>query len=220
MSNARAAKLGSRYLPINAKAASRVAAMPETMCQLAAVSGSNFAEVGFALGEPESDGGARTLGQKWDQAQAALDLEKTWSKREILEELLGHIGEEVIILPPFRCDYGYLLSIGKRSFINYNAIILDSVPVTIGERTWIGPGLQLYTACHPLDAATRTAPRPLESAAPIAIGDDVWLGGGVIILPGVTIGAETVIGAGSVVTHDIPPRVVAVGNPCRVIRQL
>ena len=92
--------------------------------------------------------------------------------------------------------------------------------MTIGERTWIGPGLQLYTACHPLDAATRTAPRPLESAEPITIGDDVWLGGGVIILPGVTIGDEAVIGAGSVVTHDIPSRVVAVGNPCRVIRQL
>ncbi len=159
---------------------------------------------------------ASLLCERFNATSATQDAER----REILEELLGHIGEDVTILPPFRCDYGYLLSIGKRSFINYNAIILDSVPVTIGERTWIGPGLQLYTACHPLDAATRTAPRPLESAAPIAIGDDVWLGGGVIILPGVTIGAETVIGAGSVVTHDIPPRVVAVGNPCRVIRQL
>ena len=141
-------------------------------------------------------------------------------RRRILEELLGHLGEGVTILPPFRCDYGYLLSVGKRSFINYNAIILDSVPVSIGERTWIGPCLQLYTATHPLDAATRTADRPLESAEPITIGNDVWLGGGVIILPGVKVGDEAVIGAGSVVTHDIPRRVVAVGNPCRVIKQL
>ena len=159
---------------------------------------------------------ASLLCERFNATSATQDTER----REILEELLGHIGDDVIILPPFRCDYGYLLSIGNRSFINYNAIILDSVPVTIGERTWIGPGLQLYTACHPLDAATRTAPRPLESAEPITIGDDVWLGGGVIILPGVTIGDEAVIGAGSVVTHDIPSRVVAVGNPCRVIRQL
>ena len=159
---------------------------------------------------------ASLLCERFNATSSTQDAER----RDILEELLGQVGDDVTILPPFRCDYGYLLSIGKRSFINYNAIILDSVPVKIGERTWIGPGLQLYTACHPLDAATRTAPRPLESAEPITIGDDVWLGGGVIILPGVTIGEAAVIGAGSVVTHDIPPRVVAVGNPCRVIRQL
>jgi maltose O-acetyltransferase len=159
---------------------------------------------------------ASLLCERFNATSATQDDDR----KTILKELLGQMGDDVTILPPFRCDYGYLLSIGSRAFINYNAIILDSTPVTIGERTWIGPGLQLYTACHPLDAATRTAERPLESASPITIGDDVWLGGGVIVLPGVTIGAESVIGAGSVVTRDIPPRVVAVGNPCRVIRKL
>jgi maltose O-acetyltransferase len=159
---------------------------------------------------------ASLLCEKFNATSAANEADRG----PILEELLGHIGEDVTIWPPFRCDYGSLISIGDRAFINYNAIILDSTPVTIGERTWIGPCLQLYTATHPLDAATRTAARPLESAKPITIGNDVWIGGGVIILPGVTIGDEAVIGAGSVVTRDIPPRVVAVGNPCRVVKKL
>jgi maltose O-acetyltransferase len=159
---------------------------------------------------------ASLLCERFNRADAADDS----TRHEVLQELIGQVGSDVTILPPFRCDYGYLISIGDRAFINYNAIILDSVPVKIGDRTWIGPGLQLYTATHPLDAATRTAERPLESAQPITIGNDVWLGGGVIICPGVTIGDEAVIGAGSVVTHDIPPKVVAVGNPCRVIKHL
>jgi maltose O-acetyltransferase len=139
-------------------------------------------------------------------------------RRRLLEELLGHVGEDVEVKPPFQCDYGYLISVGARTFINYGTVILDVARVTIGEDVQIATNVQLLTATHPLDAPTRRA--GWESAEPIAIGDGVWLGGGAIVCPGVTIGEETVVGAGSVVTRDLPPRVLAVGNPCRPIREL
>jgi maltose O-acetyltransferase len=138
--------------------------------------------------------------------------------REILRELVGHLGEGAGIRPPFFVDYGRYISVGARTFVNFGAVMLDVAPITIGEDVQIGPNVQLLTPTHPLDAELRRA--KWEAAEPIVIGDNVWLGGGVIVLPGVTIGANTVVGAGAVVSKDLPPNVVAVGNPARVIRQL
>jgi maltose O-acetyltransferase len=139
-------------------------------------------------------------------------------RRSVLEELLGHVGEGVELRPPIYLDYGYPTTIGARTFANFGLVILDPAPVTIGSDTQIGPNVQLLTATHPLDAATRRA--GLEAAEPIVIGDGVWLGGGVIVCPGVTIGADTVVGAGAVVAGDLPAGVLAVGNPARPIRDL
>ena len=136
----------------------------------------------------------------------------------LLDELLGSFGEGTDIRSPFYCDYGFQLHIGARSFVNFGLVALDVATITIGDDVQIGPNVQLLTPTHPLDAAERRA--KLEGAKPIVIGDNVWLGGGVIVLPGVTIGADAVVGAGSVVTRDLPPGVLAVGNPARVIRQL
>lgn len=140
------------------------------------------------------------------------------SRTQILQELLGHLGEDSWIEPPFRCDYGTQISIGDHFFANYDCIFLDVAPITIGNQVMFGPRVCLYTAGHPLDAATRNT--GLEFGKPIAIGDDVWLGGNVVVLPGVTIGAGTVVAAGSVVRRDLPPHVLAVGNPCQVLRPI
>ena len=136
------------------------------------------------------------------------------SRTQILQELLGHLGEDSWIEPPFRCDYGTQISIGDHFFANYDCIFLDVAPITIGNQVMFGPRVCLYTAGHPLDAATRNT--GLEFGKPIAIGDDVWLGGNVVVLPGVTIGA----GTGSVVRRDLPPHVLAAGNPCQVLRPI
>jgi maltose O-acetyltransferase len=136
----------------------------------------------------------------------------------VLRELLGSFGEGAYVQPPLYCDYGYSIGIGARSFLNFGTVILDCAPVTIGADVQIGPGVQLLTATHPLDATLRRA--YWESALPIAIGDGAWLGGGVIVCPGVSIGADAVIGAGSVVTRDMPAGQLAVGNPCRPVRTL
>lgn len=136
----------------------------------------------------------------------------------ILRELLGALGEGAYVRPPLWCDYGYSISIGARSFLNFGTIILDCAPVSIGADVQIASGVQLLTATHPLGARARR--EGWESAQPISIGDGAWLGGGAIVLPGVSIGTEAVIGAGSVVTRDIPARHLAVGNPCRVVREL
>ena len=140
------------------------------------------------------------------------------SRTHILQELLGHLGEDSWIEPPFRCDYGTQISIGDHFFANYDCIFLDVAPITIGNQVMFGPRVCLYTAGHPLDAATRNT--GLEFGKPIAIGDDVWLGGNVVVLPGVTIGAGTVVAAGSVVRRDLPPHVLAAGNPCQVLRSI
>ena len=140
------------------------------------------------------------------------------SRTQILQELLGHLGEDSWIEPPFRCDYGTQISIGDHFFANYDCIFLDVAPITIGNRVMFGPRVCLYTAGHPLDAATRNT--GLEFGKPIAIGDDVWLGGNVVVLPGVTIGAGTVVAAGSVVRRELPPHVLAAGNPCQVLRSI
>ncbi|WP_024795557.1 sugar O-acetyltransferase [Tomitella biformata] len=137
----------------------------------------------------------------------------------VLEDLLGFVGEGVRIMPRFQCDYGYQIRIGRGSFINYDAIFLDCAPITLGSSVFIGPRAQLLTPLHPM-ADHEARRQGWETAKPIVIGDNVWLGGGVIVCPGVTIGSESVIGAGSVVTRDVPARVFAAGNPCRVIREL
>ena len=137
-------------------------------------------------------------------------------RAEALTALLGGLGEGAVVNPPFRCDYGAQITIGARSFLNYGCVLLDCALIVIGQEVQIGPGVQLYTATHPIDAATRRA--GWESALAIAIGDGVWLGGGAIVCPGVSIGENTVVGAGSVVTRSLPANVVAAGNPCRVLR--
>jgi maltose O-acetyltransferase len=139
-------------------------------------------------------------------------------RREALSRLLGSVGEGVGIRPPFHCDYGSYISIGARTFVNFNAVFLDAAPITVGADVQIGPNVQLLTPTHELDAERRRA--GWEKGLPITIGDNVWLGGGVIVCPGVTIGANTVVGAGSVVTKDLPSGVLAVGSPARVIRRL
>ncbi len=139
-------------------------------------------------------------------------------RKEILGELIPNGSTDLIIQPPFYCDYGYNLRIGMGVFFNFNCTALDVTTITIGNGTLIGPNVQLYTALHPMSATERAT--GLEFARPIRIGDDVWIGGGAIICPGVTIGDRAVIGAGSIVTKDIPSDVFAAGNPCRVVRKL
>jgi maltose O-acetyltransferase len=139
------------------------------------------------------------------------------NRRRILTELFGRGGESVGMQPPFFCDYGSNILLGERVFFNFNCVVLDVCRVTIGDFTLFGPAVQVYTATHPMNAELR---RKHEFAKPVAIGSDVWVGGGAIICPGVTIGSHTVIGAGSVVTRDIPDQVFAAGNPCRVIREI
>src|SRR5689334_7752737 len=139
------------------------------------------------------------------------------SRRRILTELFGRGGDSVWMQPPFFCDYGSHILLGERVFFNFNCVVLDVCVVKVGDFTLLGPSVQIYTATHPMNAALR---RKQEFGKPIEIGSDVWLGGGAIICPGVTIGSKAVIGAGSVVTRDIPDGVFAAGNPCRVIREI
>jgi maltose O-acetyltransferase len=136
----------------------------------------------------------------------------------VLRKLLGACGANPWIESPFNCDYGYQIELGDHVFINFNCTILDCMKVKIGSRVLIGPNVQIYSATHPTDYKLRA--QGLESAAPITIGSDVWIGGGVILCPGVSIGERSVIGAGSVVTRSIESDVVAVGNPCKVIKHL
>lgn len=138
-------------------------------------------------------------------------------RRRILRELLGPARDTVVIQPPFFCDYGTNIELGERVYFNAGCVVLDVCRVTIGAFTLFGPGVQILTPLHPLDAKLR---RTHEYGKPIVIGEDVWVGGGALILAGVTIGDRTVIGAGSVVSRSIPAGVLAVGNPCRVLREL
>ena len=136
----------------------------------------------------------------------------------LLRELLGEAGDDISIQPMFWCDYGCNIRMGSQIEINHNCVILDCAPVAFGDHVFIGPNCGFYTAGHPLDAAPRNA--GLEFARPITVGDNVWFGGNVAVLPGVTIGSGAVIGAGSVVSRDVPPNVVAAGSPCRVLRPI
>jgi maltose O-acetyltransferase len=136
----------------------------------------------------------------------------------LLRELFGRAGDGVWIEPPFYCDYGCYVFLGDGAYMNFGCVILDCNEVHVGSAVKFGPNVQVYAGYHPVDPAHRRT--GLEMARPIRIGDNAWIGGGAIICPGVEIGADTTIGAGSVVTKSIPPRVVAAGNPCRVIRRL
>ena len=139
------------------------------------------------------------------------------ARRGVLRELFGTGGDTVWMQPPFFCDYGANIQLGERVFFNFNCVVLDVCQVRIGDFTLFGPAVQVYTPMHPLNAELR---RREEFGKPIDIGSDVWVGGGALILPGVRIGSRAVIGAGSVVTRDIPDGVFAAGNPCRVIREI
>jgi maltose O-acetyltransferase len=138
---------------------------------------------------------------------------------QLLHELLASLGDGSSIMPRFQCDYGSQVFVGAHTFVNYDAILLDCAPITIGDHVSIGPRAQLLTPLHPVDDHDARR-QGLESASPIAVGDNVWLGAGVIVCPGVTIGDNSVIGAGSVVNKSVEPHVLAAGNPCRVIREL
>lgn len=138
-------------------------------------------------------------------------------RRAILQTLFAAGGDDVWLQPPFFCDYGSNITLGRKCFFNFNCIVLDVCRVTIGDHVLFGPAVQVYTATHPLDAELR---RSQEFGKPITIGSDVWIGGGAILCPGVTVGSRTVIGAGSVVTRDVPAGVFAAGNPCRIVREL
>lgn len=155
---------------------------------------------------------ARELTEAFNRATTGKERSK------LLRQLLGSPVERVWIEPPFQCDYGSHIHMGREVFMNFNCVILDSASVTLGDHVFVGPGVHIYTAVHPIDAVERRSGK--ESAKPVSIGNDVWIGGGAIILPGVSIGAGTVIGAGSVVTRSVPANVVAAGNPCRIVRAL
>ncbi len=139
-------------------------------------------------------------------------------KEILIKKLFGKTGKALLVEPPFMCDYGYNIEVGENFYANNNCTILDGAKVTFGDNVFLAPNVGVYAAGHPLDVTQRN--QGLEYAYPITVGNNVWIGGHVVILPGVTIGDNTVIGAGSVVTKDIPSGVLAVGNPCRVIRNL
>ncbi|MCE7044456.1 sugar O-acetyltransferase [Dyadobacter sp. CY312] len=161
----------------------------------------------------------------FEERQLAMDLlyqfntlhpRKAEERKQKLKELFGSVGENFWVEQRFHCDYGYNIHVGDNFYANVGCTILDCAPVTIGNNVLFAPGVSLYTAGHPADTQQRI--NGLEYAYPISIGNNVWLGGNVIVLPGVSIGDNTIIGAGSVITKDIPANVIAVGNPCRVIR--
>src|SRR5690349_2929949 len=160
----------------------------------------------------------------WGRARELLQALNTGpyadkaGRERIIGQLFGAVGANFWLEPPFYCEYGRNITFGSSVFLNFNCVILDSARVEIGDNAWIGPNVQIYTDAHPLNAAARRSVPGFARA--IRIGNDVWLGGSVILCPGVTIGSSTVVGAGSVVTRDLPDGVLAVGNPCRVIRQL
>ena len=193
------------------------------------------------MSTPERPAGERTMRERMlagelyladdpvlaeEQARAATLLERfnqtgvddAAERRGLLLGLLGQLGEGSEIKPPLRCDYGYRIRVGARTFVNYGLVALDVASIAIGDDVQIGPNVQLLTPTHPVEPDARRA--KWEAAEPIAIEGNVWLGGGVIVLPGVTIGENTVVGAGSIVTKDLPPNVVAAGNPARVVRSI
>jgi maltose O-acetyltransferase len=160
---------------------------------------------------------ARNRARDLCQALNRSREEDVEERRRILRDLFAAGGDSVWMQPPFYCDYGSNIELGERVFFNFNCVVLDVCTVRIGSFTLFGPAVQIYTPLHPLDAELR---RREEYGKPIDIGADVWVGGAAIILPGVRIGARAVIGAGSVVTRDVPEATFAAGNPCRVIRSI
>ena len=160
----------------------------------------------------------------WEKSRVVLEEFNTMSwkrekeRMELLKGIFGHLEDDAVIVPPFYCDKGTQIYIGKHFYANTGLLILDEADVRIGNHVFIAPRVCIYTASHPIDAGVRR--KDLEVAKGVTIGDDVWIGGNVVINPGVTIGSGVVIGSGSVVTKDIPPGVIAAGNPCRVIREI
>lgn len=160
----------------------------------------------------------------WEKNRETLETFNALPYRELgrgmqlLRELFGHLEEDAVIVPPFYCDKGPQIQIGKHFYANTGLLILDEAPVTIGDHVFIAPRVCIYTATHPIDAGVRNL--ELECAKAVTIGSNVWIGGNVVINPGVRIGSNVVIGSGSVVTRDIPDGVVAAGNPCKVIRKI
>lgn len=167
-------------------------------------------------GDPELQAD-QTAAKQWMARYNAAMAASPADRRDLLRQKMGEVGEGAIIRPPFHCDYGYNIRLGRGVFLNFNCIILDICEVEIGEQTVIGPGVQILTADHPLDPVQRA--EGIEFGKPVTIGRNVWIGGGAIILPGVTIGDDAVIGAGSVVTHDVPEGATAMGNPARLSDQ-
>ena len=163
--------------------------------------------------------GERRRAQRLLARYNATDADDQSGRMAVLRELFGGVGDGADIQPRFHCDYGCNIRLGRNCFINYNCVFLDCAPIEIGDDLQMAPAVQLYTAFHPLDRQTRVV-AGLEYAKPIHIGHSVWIGGGAIVLPGVTIGDGCVIGAGSVVTRDLSPDTLAVGNPARIVRSL
>lgn len=163
-------------------------------------------------GDPEIQAD-QNAAKRWMARYNALLAATPDERRALLLERFGHVGREAVIRPPFHCDYGYNIHIGDGAFLNFNCVILDVASVHIGAGTQIGPAVQIYTADHPRDAVARR--KGLEFGRPISIGENVWIGGGAIILPGVSIGDDALIGAGSVVTRDVPAGATVMGNPAR-----
>lgn len=169
----------------------------------------------YCSGAPEIQADQAATRQWLVRFNASLALPAA-ARRALLAERLGAVGAGAEIRPPFHCDYGFNIRLGPDAFLNYNCVVLDVVAVAIGEGTQIGPAVQIYTADHPRDPAQRRA--GLEYGRPVTIGRHVWVGGGAILLPGVTIADEAIVGAGSLVTRDVPPGAVVAGNPARIIR--
>ena len=167
----------------------------------------------YHAGDPEIQADQQSAKAWMARYNAALTASAE-ERRELLRERLAAVGSGAVIRPPFHCDYGYNISLGADVFLNFNCVILDVVAVSIGAGTQIGPAVQLYTADHPRDPAARAS--GAEFGRPITIGCNVWIGGGAIILPGVTVHDDAIIGAGSVVTRDVPAGGTALGNPARV----
>ena len=157
---------------------------------------------------------AQALVERYNRSPHSAQSERD----ETLRELLGHVGEGVVIRPPFYCEYGTRVSIGAGTFFNYDCLMLDVAPITIGSACQIATRVQFLTATHPIDPEPRRI--GWESGEPIVLGDNVWLSGGVVVCPGVTIGDDTVVGAGAVVAADLPPGVVAAGVPARILREI
>jgi len=164
-------------------------------------------------GDPELQAD-QTAAKQWMARYNAAMGASPADRRDLLRQKMGEVGEGAIIRPPFHCDYGYNIRLGRGVFMNFNCIVLDVCEVEIGDQTQIGPAVQILTADHPRDAAQRA--EGVEFGKPVTIGRNVWIGGGAIILPGVTIGDDAVIGAGSVVTRDVPEGATAMGNPARM----
>ena len=172
----------------------------------------------YVADDPENERLARRAFALADACYPATLAGDDEAARQALTDLLGSLGEGAYVKPPLAVDYGENVHIGARTFVNSNLTALDVARITIGEDCQIGPNVQLLTPTHPVEPQPRRD--KLEAARPIVLGDNVWLGGGVIVCPGVTIGDNTVVGAGSVVVRDLPANVVAVGNPARVVREI